>query len=97
MRNSIYIMDIESQTTEPEPQPQPQIALTEVPITSENVALNVMVSFLNTAQRRGAFSFDESAKIWDCIKIFIAKKQGEEEREEQSSLPVTENVTLETA
>lgn len=94
MRNSIYIMDIA------EPEPQPQIALTEVPITSENVALNVMVSFLNTAQRRGAFSFDESAKIWDCIKIFIAKKQGEEEREEreeQSSEPVTENVTLETA
>jgi hypothetical protein len=77
-----------------EPEPQPQIALTEVPITSENVALNVMVSFLNTAQRRGAFSFDESAKIWDCIKIFIAKK---ESGEEQSSLPVTENITLETA
>jgi len=96
MRNSIYIMDVESQTTEP----QPQIALTEVPITSENVALNVMVSFLNTAQRRGAFSFDESAKIWDCIKIFIAKKESGEEREEQkeqSSETATENITLETA
>jgi hypothetical protein len=77
-------MDTESQTESihTEPTSPPQIGLTEVPITSENVALNVMVSFLNTAQRRGAFSFDESAKIWECIKIFIAKKQGEEEREE---------------
>jgi len=31
----------------------------------------VMVSFLNVAQKRGAFSFDESAKIWECIKKFI--------------------------
>ena len=44
--------------------------LISIPITNENVALNVMVSFLNVAQKRGAFSFDESAKIWECIKMF---------------------------
>jgi len=45
--------------------------LLNVPVTNENVALNVMVSFLNVAQKRGAFSFDESAKIWECIQKFI--------------------------
>jgi hypothetical protein len=39
-------------------------------ITDENVALNVIVSFLNIAQRRGVFTLDESAKLWECIKIF---------------------------
>lgn len=45
--------------------------LTTVEITSEVVALNVMVSFLNLAQKRGAYNIDESAKIWECIKKFI--------------------------
>jgi hypothetical protein len=44
--------------------------LLSVQITDENVALNVMVSFLNLAQRRGIFSIDESAKIWECIGRF---------------------------
>ena len=46
--------------------------LLNVSVTNENVALNVMVSFLNVAQKRGAFSFDESAKIWECIQKFIS-------------------------
>jgi hypothetical protein len=46
------------------------IKLTDVQITDENVALNVIVSFLNLAQRRGVFSIDESAKIWECVKKF---------------------------
>lgn len=45
--------------------------LMTVPVTDENVALNVMVSFLNIAQKRGAFSIDESAKLWECIKFFV--------------------------
>jgi hypothetical protein len=47
-----------------------EVKLVDVPITDENIALNVMVSFLNLAQKRGAFTIDESAKIWECIKIF---------------------------
>jgi hypothetical protein len=47
-----------------------EIKLTDVQITDENVALNVIVSFLNLAQRRGVFSIDESAKIWECVKKF---------------------------
>jgi len=47
-----------------------EIKLTDILITDENVALNVIVSFLNLAQRRGVFSIDESAKIWECVKKF---------------------------
>ncbi len=53
------------------PLPQPtEVKLVNLPIKDENVALNVMVSFLGLAQKRGAFGIDESAKIWECIKIF---------------------------
>jgi len=47
--------------------------LVDVEVTDENVALNVLVSFLNTAQKRGAFSIDEAAKIWECVKKFQKK------------------------
>ena len=48
-----------------------RINLTDVNVTDQNVALNVLVGFLNTAQRRGAFSMDESAKVWEAVKFFI--------------------------
>ena len=51
-------------------QQQQQVNLVDVPITNENVSLNVMVGFLNTAQKRGVFNVQESAKIWECIRIF---------------------------
>ena len=49
---------------------QREVKLTEVLVNDENTALNLMVSFLSVAQKRGAFTIDESAKIWECIKIF---------------------------
>lgn len=49
---------------------QKEVKLVDIPITDENTALNVMVSFLSLAHKRGAFTIDESAKIWDCIKMF---------------------------
>ena len=51
-------------------QTQPQVRLVDVPVANENVSLNLMVGFLNLAQKRGVFSLDESAKIWECIKVF---------------------------
>ena len=44
--------------------------LVDLEVTNENVALNILVSFLNVANKRGAFTVDESAKIWECIKKF---------------------------
>ena len=49
---------------------QPQLNLVEAPITDENAALNILVGFLGIAQRRGAYTLDEAAKIFECIKLF---------------------------
>lgn len=53
-----------------EPVQQKEVRLVDIPITDENTALNVMVSFLSLAHKRGAFGIDESAKIWECIRMF---------------------------
>jgi hypothetical protein len=60
-------------TTENMPPVPPQrneIKLVDIEVKDENTALNIMVNFLGLAQKRGVFSFDESAKIWECIKMF---------------------------
>jgi hypothetical protein len=59
----------------PEVAPQQEVLLTDVEITNENMALNVIVSFLGVAQKRGSFSIAESAKIYECIKMFVSKAE----------------------
>ena len=49
---------------------QKEVRLVEVEVTDENTALNLIVSFVSLAHKRGAFGIDESAKIWECIKKF---------------------------
>jgi hypothetical protein len=49
---------------------QKEVRLVDIPINDENTALNVMVGFLNVAHKRGVFTIDESAKIWECISKF---------------------------
>jgi hypothetical protein len=51
-------------------QPVQEVKLVDVPISDENIALNVLVSFVSLANKRGAFGLDESAKIWECIQMF---------------------------
>jgi hypothetical protein len=46
-------------------------SLVDTEITNENTALNVIISFLNLAQNRGVFNLKESAKIWECVQLFI--------------------------
>ena len=60
-----------TQPTQPMQQQAPlPIKLTDVKVTDENVALNLLVSFISLAQKRGTFTIDESAKIWECISTF---------------------------
>lgn len=63
--------NIQLEQSEPSSIQQKQIPLTEVQINDDNTALNVMVTFLSVAQKRGTFSIDESAKVWEAIKRFI--------------------------
>lgn len=51
-------------------QKKTQVRLADVPIDNETTALNIMVQFLGLAQKRGAFTIDEAAKIWECVKKF---------------------------
>jgi len=66
----------QSQQSQQSQQPQQsqqsqQPNITNIEIKDENVALNVMVSFLHLAQKRGAFNLQESAKVWECVKLFM--------------------------
>ena len=47
-----------------------EVRLVDVVVSDENVALNLMVSFLSLAHKRGSFGLDESAKIWECVQMF---------------------------
>jgi hypothetical protein len=69
-----------------------EVRLIDVPITDENIALNVIVSFLNVAQKRGTFSIAESAKIFECIQQFVAKS-GPSVSEDNTTEPPLEEPT----
>lgn len=47
-----------------------QTRLVDIPLNTQQDALQLIVTFLHLAQKRGAFTLDESAKLWDCIKMF---------------------------
>ena len=59
------------QTSSASTSSEQQVRLVDIDITSENIALNVLIGFLSVAQKRGTFLFDESAKINECIKVFM--------------------------
>jgi hypothetical protein len=61
---------MESQSTTEIPGEKKQTRLVDVRVTNQNEALQLIVTFLNLAQKRGAFTLDESAKLWECVKMF---------------------------
>ena len=63
-------MENQEVTVEEQSLEKKEIRLVDVLVTDENIALNLMVSFLNLAHKRGVFGIDESAKIWECIQKF---------------------------
>lgn len=52
---------------------QAQVNILDVDVTDENVALNLLVNFVNIAQKRGVYSLPEASKIWECIRRFQKK------------------------
>jgi len=50
-----------------------QVRLVDIPLNTQQDALQLIVTFLHLAQKRGAFTLDESAKLWECIKMFNYK------------------------
>ena len=51
-------------------QPSPQEMLVNMEINNQNDALNCIIGYIGLAQRRGVFALDESAKLFECIKLF---------------------------
>lgn len=61
----------EEPVTEEKPvQKQQQVSLLSVRVTTENDALNMLVAFLQVAQKRGAFSLEEAGKIMESVSKF---------------------------
>lgn len=82
----------------------PQMKLVDVELTNQNVALNVIIGFITLGQQRGVYSIQESAKIWECIKMFQQPQQTnaaaveqavEEAVEDASGEAVEETVKME--
>jgi hypothetical protein len=69
--NQISMETVEKSQQAPAQAQAPAPPLTSINIADENAALNVMVSFLHLAQKRGAFNIQESAKVWECVKLFM--------------------------
>ena len=47
-----------------------QVKLVDVIINSQQDALQLLVTFVHLAHKRGSFTLDESAKLWECVKMF---------------------------
>lgn len=70
-----------------------QVDILSVPINDQNTALQIMVAFLNVAQRRSAFSIEESARIWEAMKFFMVKAPAAENTMEPSTTIPFEETT----
>ena len=62
-------MDKSTDTTDTPP--EKKVNLDDLKVENQEMALNLMGQFLELAQKRGAFNFQESAKIYECIKFFV--------------------------
>ena len=60
-----------------------EVSLLDIKVETENMALNVMVGFLNVAQRRGSFTIEEAAKIAECINKFKRDQQQQQQQQQQ--------------
>ena len=79
--------------TEDNVPPSSQTKLVDVELTTQNVALNVIIGFITLGQQRGVYSIQESAKIWECIKMFqqqVASNEVEKAVEESVNMEVTD-------
>ena len=79
-------MKVEETPKEEEPKPvqKQQVSLLQIPVVTENDALNMLVAFLQVAQKRGAYSLEEAGKIMEAVNKF------------QRTTPVQEKEKLET-
>ena len=69
-------MDSQPQSTNPPPAPQQrQIPIRDIVINNDSIAVNIMAFMLDLAHRRGAYTFEEAAKIHECISYLEKQSQ----------------------
>jgi hypothetical protein len=67
LSDNVNVIKNENSTITP---PKQEEKLVNIEVNDQTTALNLMVTFLSLANKRGVFSLDESAKIWECVKQF---------------------------
>ena len=74
MENTIQPSNPQPPANEKQPE---RVNLDELKVENQEMALNLMGQFLELAQKRGAFNFQESAKIYECVKFFMPPPQAQ--------------------
>lgn len=76
-----------SQQQSQQPTQQQRINLDDIEVNSQDVALNLMAQFLELAQKRGAFTLQESSKIYEAVKFFrpVQKEEDTQEMENKKN------------
>ena len=59
-----------TETPEKHEHPQYDNHVSNMKVTNQNSSLNIMIYLMSIAQKRGAFTIQESAKLWECIEVF---------------------------
>jgi len=95
------------QTVNPPAPEQRQIPLRDVVINNDSIAINIMAFMLDLAHKRGAYNFEEAAKIHECMTYLgnqsrsplapgiplppVLEKNEREEEEEEDESDTTKN------
>lgn len=57
-------------------QPQPQeVPINQIKVLDQNIALQLLVAFVQLGHRRGAYNIEETAKIHECIEMFKTQQE----------------------
>ena len=71
----------EQSQSQPQPQPQElqqEIPINKIPVTDQNIALQLLVAFVQLGHRRGAYNIEETAKIHECVEMFKVQEPNKE-------------------
>lgn len=76
------------QSVEQQAPAQRQVSILQIPVNTENDALNMLVAFLQIAQKRGAFTLEEAGKIMESVNVF--QKNVPQPQQPATQLPTVE-------
>ena len=76
--SSVPENQVVQENTQPQ-QPQPQeVPINQIKVLDQNIALQLLVAFVQLGHRRGAYNIEETAKIHECIEMFKTQEPKQE-------------------